>query len=211
MNVNFFLVLIAAYILGSIPPSVWVSRIFYKRDIRAEGSKNAGLTNVFRVLGWKAAVPVTIVDLGKGLFSSWLGSVSSQDLVSSRNFALVTGLLCIFGHSYTCFAGFRGGKGVLAALGVYLYLVPFSALGAFFLWIVVFAVSGYVSLASICAALAMILLLLLEYQFRDASLPMLIMTILLSFFIIYRHRTNVIRLMNGNENRFGGRERLHNT
>jgi glycerol-3-phosphate acyltransferase PlsY len=90
-------------------------------------------------------------------------------------------------------------------LGVYLYLVPLSAAGALILWTAVLPVSGYVSLASISAALIMILLLFLEYQFRHGTLPMLVMTTALSSFIVYRHRDNIARLMAGKENRFGKR------
>jgi len=204
MNINLFVVIIVSYLAGSIPSSLWVSKLFYKMDIRTQGSGNMGLTNIYRVLGWKATVPVAIGDLGKGLLAVWLGSSLQQTVLSPDNFALVTGLISVFGHSFTCFAGFKGGKGVLTAFAVYLFLVPFSALGAFGIWVVVLMPSGYVSLASISAALALSVFVLFEYYLNGSgSLLMIILTIFLSSFVIYRHRSNISRLLMGKENRFG--------
>ncbi len=195
--------LVLSYLAGSIPASVWVSRWIYKKDVRDGGSHNAGLTNMYRQFGWKSTIPVAVVDLGKGLFAAWLGVRSLQSLVSPQNFAMMAGLLAIMGHSYTCFAGFKGGKGVLTALGVYLFLVPFSALGAFLVWLSVLKPTGYVSLASISACVAMSVLISLEWAGGRCTGLIAIITYGLCLFIIVRHRSNISRLLAGTENRFG--------
>jgi glycerol-3-phosphate acyltransferase PlsY len=197
---------IIAYLLGSIPSSVWVSKIFYKQDIRDLGSRNAGLTNIFRIFGWKASVPVAIVDLGKGCAAAWLGGRFPQNIMQPSDFAVFTGLACILGHSYTCLAGFKGGKGVLTGLGVYLFLAPVSALFSFIIWMVVVVPTRYVSLASISAALVLPVCVYFEGLFFKIPLSLKLITVLLSAFIIIRHRANISRLLQGSENRFGKKE-----
>ncbi len=205
---NLVSTIIFSYLLGAIPSALWISKIFYKKDIREFGSKNSGLTNIFRVLGIKAAVPVAVVDLGKGMLAAYLGLSASQSAMLPTNFAMVCGLVSILGHSFTCFGAFRGGKGVLTALGVFLLLLPFSALGSFALWGIVLWWSGYVSLASICAALAIATLAGLE-MLSERTTPLVAgLTLGLAAFVIYRHRSNLIRLKNGTENRFKTRSQF---
>ncbi|MBF0430462.1 MAG: glycerol-3-phosphate 1-O-acyltransferase PlsY [Fibrobacteria bacterium] len=203
MLASVLFILLLSYLAGSIPASVWVSKLFYKKDVRSEGSKNAGLTNTYRLFGVKATIPVAIIDFGKGALAAWLGYSANQDYMPAINFGLCAGLMSIFGHSFTCFAGFKGGKGVLAGLGVYMILTPISAILAFVVWLVVVIPSGYVSLASISAAAAISLFMLFEYFFNEATMAMLLLTIILSIFIIVRHRSNISRLLAGTENRFG--------
>lgn len=113
--------------LGSIPSAIWIAKLAKGKDfdIRDYGSKNAGLTNTFRVLGWKPALPVVFMDLLKGFFGPFIAQKMCEAQVAAGGadysawVPLVAGLLVILGHSFTCFAGFRGGKGVLAALGVF--------------------------------------------------------------------------------------------
>src|SRR5437879_1232516 len=111
------LTLAGAYLLGSLPFAAWVAKLFYKVDITKVGSGNPGMTNVLRVLGWKPALPVAILDAGKGFLSAWLGMA----LTGSMKWALAAGLLAVIGHSFTCFARFKGGKGVLTGLGIFLF------------------------------------------------------------------------------------------
>ena len=195
--------LVCAYILGSIPSAVWISKTFYGQDVRNSGSMNAGLTNTFRVFGWKAALPVAIIDLEKGILSAVLGAHWFPQALGSWNFALICGILGVMGHSFTCFAGFRGGKGVLTAFGVYLFLVPWSALAAFGIWLVTVLASRYVSLASIASALGLAVAIFIEYQKGPTTQSGLILTWLVCGFVVYRHRENISRLLAGTENRFG--------
>jgi len=202
-----FFALPIAYILGSIPSAVWVAKVYKGIDIREHGSKNAGLTNVFRVLGWKPALPVIAVDLSKGFFAVFI----AQLLDSSKIYEwlpITTGLLVVLGHSFTCMAGFKGGKGVLTTLGVFLALQPVLALTCFAFWGLLLAATKYVSVASIgaCALLAV----LATFGYVSDILPVyklniyvLVLSWLVAIFVIVKHRANMVRLWNGTENGFG--------
>lgn len=196
------LALVAAYFLGSLPPALWVARL-HGVDIFKVGSGNPGMTNVWRSLGWKPAVPVALLDTGKGFLAAWLAVF----LTGSEAFALAAGVVAVLGHSFTCFARFRGGKGVLTSFGVFLYFVPVSALACLLLWIAIVARTRYVSLGSIAAALVLPLGILAEARLRaDPNLyPVLAVETLVSAFVLYRHRSNMARLLRGTENKIGGR------
>ena len=202
---NPFIIVVLSYLAGSIPTAVWVSKIFYKQDIRELGSRNAGLTNIYRVFGIKAAVPVGIVDLGKGLATTLYGYSLKQNFMEGMNFALLCGGICILGHTFTVFENFKGGKGVLTALGVFLVLIPYSALSAFAIWMLILWFSGYVSLASIVASIAILGFALIEFNMGSVTSTTLAATLALCVFIIMRHRTNIKRLLTGTENKFGTR------
>lgn len=188
---------------------MWVARITNGIDIREYGSKSAGLTNTIRVLGWKKALPVLVVDLVKGFLAVFI----AQKLVAAYNpdfywLPLVAGILAILGHSFTCLAGFRGGKGVLSALGVFLALCPLTALASFAIWIVVTIASRYVSVGSIvgCVALMVISLLAnlgLIFPSDHMHLALMLTCWLIALFVIYKHKANIKRLLNGTENGFG--------
>jgi glycerol-3-phosphate acyltransferase PlsY len=184
-----------AYLLGSIPTAVWVAKIYKGIDIREHGSKNAGLTNVFRVLGWGPAIPVIIVDLSKGFFAVFI----AKQFDGYSWLPISAAFLVILGHSFTCMAGFRGGKGVLTALGVFLALDPVLALTCFAFWGLLLAVTKYVSVASIgaCALLAVLATIL------KTDIYVLVLSWLVAVFVIVKHRANMVRLWNGTENGFG--------
>ena len=187
-------------------------------DIRDYGSKNAGLTNTFRVLGWKPALPVVFLDLLKGFFGPWIAmrlcemQVAAGGADYSHWVPLVAGILVILGHSFTCFAGFRGGKGVLAALGVFLALCPITALSCFGVWVVLTATTKYVSVGSIgaCVALAAIStlgFLGMPFPPEKINLGLWITCLLVAVFVIVKHKANIKRLMNGTENGFGSKRK----
>jgi glycerol-3-phosphate acyltransferase PlsY len=200
-----------AYLLGSIPTAVWVSKIYKGIDIREHGSKNAGLTNVFRVLGYKPALPVIAVDLAKGFFAPFIAMQLSTDY---GWLPVTAGLLAIFGHSYTCMAGFRGGKGVLTALGVFLALQPVLALTCFAFWVALLAATKYVSVASIGACALLAVLSLLGYFANNfllvfkTDIYILALSWLVAAFVIVKHKTNMVRLWNGTENGFGKKRKI---
>ena len=206
--------------LGSIPSAIWIAKLAKGKDfdIRDYGSKNAGLTNTFRVLGWKPALPVVFMDLLKGFFGPWIAMrmCESQVAAGGADYSswvpLVAGLLVILGHSFTCFAGFRGGKGVLAALGVFLALCPITALSAFVVWIILTASTKYVSVGSIggCIALAAVSImgyLKMPFPPENISLGLCITCSLVAIFVIVKHKSNIKRLLNGTENGFGSKRK----
>jgi glycerol-3-phosphate acyltransferase PlsY len=203
---NSILSISIAYLLGAIPSAVWVSKLYKGIDIREFGSKNAGLTNVFRVLGYKPALPVVFVDLGKGLAAPY---IAAQLCPTQSWVPLTAGIAAIFGHSFTCFAGFKGGKGVLTALGVFLFLAPIPALLSFAVWVAVTFSTRYVSLGSIlaCSMLGLSLswarFMLLPDHALYASTGLWLAGMLVAIFVILKHKSNIKRLLAGTENRFG--------
>jgi len=188
-----------------------VAKAWKKIDIREHGSKNAGLTNVFRVLGWKPALPVILVDLGKGFFAPFIAMQVDGGQHSWLPFA--AGMLAILGHSFTCFAGFRGGKGVLTAMGVFLALHPILALTCFSFWVLLVATTKYVSVGSIGACSLLILLATLGFLVPDLAFPgkvnigVLALSWLVGVFVIVKHKANMVRLWNGTENGFGSKRK----
>jgi glycerol-3-phosphate acyltransferase PlsY len=190
-----------AYLLGSIPTAVWVSKIYKNIDIREHGSKNAGLTNVFRVLGWKPALPVIAIDLAKGFFAPFIAMQlkAAEGTQVYSWLPVVAGLLVVLGHSFTCLAKFKGGKGVLTTLGVFLALQPVLALTCFAFWGLLFVATKYVSVASIGACA---LLSVLSAVFF-ADIYVLVLSQLVAVFVIVKHKANMVRLYHGTENGFG--------
>jgi glycerol-3-phosphate acyltransferase PlsY len=196
--VTFALWTIGAYLAGSIPTSFLAGRLAGV-DLRQQGSKNLGATNVYRVLGWKYAVPVGLVDVAKGtvptlLAGRWAGN--------HEWIPLVVGTAAILGHVFSVFMQFRGGKGVATAAGVVLALAPGPLSVAAIVWIATLLASGYVSLASMLGAFVFpiavrVLMPSSVYTFWTG--------VVLVAFILYTHRTNIGRLLSGTENRFGRR------
>ncbi|QXD15343.1 glycerol-3-phosphate 1-O-acyltransferase PlsY [Rhodocaloribacter litoris] len=205
-------IVVLSYLAGSIPGSVWVGKWLYGIDIRHYGSGNAGATNVFRVLGWKAGVLATVVDLGKGLLAAGvIATIRLDDLPSGLAFwhvetfvRMLAGLAAIVGHMFPVWAGFKGGKGVNTAAGVLFALSPVTMLITLGVFALVLLTSRYVSLASLTATIAFpSAVAIRKYLFHVDSLDgsLLIISILMALGIIYAHRANIRRLLNGTENR----------
>ena len=190
--------LIASYLLGAVPTSYLAARLFRSIDLREHGSRNLGATNLYRVLGWRYAVPVGLLDAAKGLVPVL---VFAPRVSSSELFALVCGLVAVVGHVFSVFVGFKGGKGVATAAGVMLGLTP-AALGvAVLVWAALVYLTGYVSVGSImAAAIFPLAVYLLEPPDQPA---MLWLDIAVAAAIIWFHRGNIQRLFKGTENRFG--------
>lgn len=192
--------LLASYLLGAVPTSYLAGRLVRGIDLREHGSWNLGATNLYRVLGWRFAVPVGLFDIAKGaipvlVFARWASS--------AQLFGLACGVTAVVGHVYSVFVRFRGGKGVATAAGVMLALTP-AALGvAALVWVVLVFVTGYVSVGSIAAAAAFpVAVYLLEQPERP---EILWIDAAVAAGIIWLHRANIRRLLNGTENRFGRR------
>lgn len=194
---------ILAYLLGSIPFAVWTGLLFFKKDVRKEGSGNAGTTNVIRVLGWKAGIPVFLLDVMKG----WMGVsiimfFPEQVLAGDHIYYLgvILAVAVVMGHIYPVFAGFNGGKGIATLLGVGIALYPFSGLAALGVFFIVFFLSGYVSLSSIISCISFPFLSF--FLFGNTELPLVILSIAVAVFVPLTHTKNIRRLLSGTESRF---------
>ncbi len=192
--------LVASYLLGAIPTSYLAARLLAGIDLREHGSRNLGATNLYRVLGWRYAIPVGVLDAAKGLVPVL---VFAPRVSSSEVLALVFGLAAVVGHVFSVFVGFKGGKGVATAAGVMLGLAP-AALGvAAGVWALLVYLTGYVSVGSIGAAAVFPAAV---YALDRPSQPvMLWLDIAVAAAIIWLHRSNIQRLLKGTENRFGRR------
>lgn len=193
---------IAAYLLGSIPTAVWVGRMKYNIDVREHGSKNAGATNTFRVLGKKAGIVVLSVDVLKGTIAVILPFLvnayawTDDHLIHLK---IVCGVLVVLGHIFPIFASFNGGKGVATSLGVILGIHPQAALICILLFLIVFIISKYVSLGAIIASAAFPLLI--TFVFNNQNTSLLIFSIVLSSVVVILHHKNIKRILDGNENK----------
>lgn len=203
MWVPILIVVLAAYLLGSIPSSVWIGKIFYGIDVREHGSGNAGTTNTIRILGYKAGIPVFIIDALKGWFAVFLTKIVFgyfPTIEMPEYMSLLAAFAVVLGHIFPVFAGFRGGKGVATLLGVGFGLIPIPALIALGIFMVVLFCFGYVSLASITAAVT---LPFVTYFFvMPDNILLLLLTIAVAIFLPITHRQNIKRLLDGTENKF---------
>ncbi len=197
-----FLAALPAYFLGSIPTAVWVGKVRYGIDVREHGSKNAGATNTFRVLGKKAGRVVLSIDVLKGMIAALLPyfilpySFTAPELTHVQ---LLAAFLAVFGHVFPIFAGFKGGKGVATSLGVVIGLQPIAAGICLVIFLAVFILSNYVSLGSMTAAVAFALLLWFAFPVYTVALP--VFGSLLSLVVIIAHRKNIVRIVDGTESK----------
>lgn len=197
--VKFILAYVIAYLFGSIPSGLAIGYLVKKINIREHGSKNIGATNVFRLVGKKWGVIVFLLDAFKGYLAIAFASLMSGNV--DPPYPLFYGVTAILGHSFPVWLNFRGGKGVATSLGVFMTLAPVPSLATFLIWIVVFALSRILSLASLIAAVVFPILVF----YLDAGNPLypwlLPISIALTGFIFYTHRQNLRRLAKGEEKR----------
>ena len=190
----FFCLIILSYFFGAIPSGVWIGKIFKNIDVRDYGSKNSGATNSYRVLGAKLGIAVLVIDVLKGFIPLYIASkfnLKYNDLV-------ILGLVAILAHTFSCFISFKGGKGVATSLGVFLFLAPVITLILLVIFILVVYFTKYISLGSITAAF--LLPIFTFFTHRDTYLFTL--SVVIAIFVIYRHKTNISRLLSGTENKF---------
>ena len=188
-----------AYLLGAIPTSYLVARAVRGVDLREFGSRNLGATNLYRLLGWGGAVPVALFDVAKGAGPVLLWLAVGR---GPAWWALVVGSAGVLGHVFSPFVRFRGGKGVATAAGVFLAYVP-GAIGAdAVVWFGLVALTGYVSVGSVSAAVAFPILVAALYPSRPEGLWA---ALAVALFVIFNHRSNLRRLAAGTEARFGRR------
>ena len=197
------LLMVISYILGSVPNALWIGKVFKGIDIREHGSRNTGSTNAARVLGAKLGILTLILDVSKGLVPTLIAILLRvdffQNLTKILNFDYVlVGICAILGHVFSMFMNFKGGKAVATTLGVFLILVPKAILFAAIVFFVVFAISRYVSLSSILAAISLPIFIYFLYQ----QTIYVILGILIAILIVVKHRSNIERLKNGTESKF---------
>ena len=207
-SINIILAILTAYLAGSIPSAVWVGRLFYGVDVRTQGSGNAGATNTIRVLGVKAGIPVLLFDVFKGWLAVYLSRYfTPADFTYQQETILRISMAvaAVLGHVFPVFAGFRGGKGIATLLGVGIALYPYAALSVLGIFILVFLIGRYVSVASITGAISFPLLVI--FVFNPHSIPLILLAVFVGIFVPLTHHRNIRRLINGTENRFSFRKK----
>jgi glycerol-3-phosphate acyltransferase PlsY len=203
-------VLLLGYLVGSFPTAILVGKVLcgWDFDIRSEGSGNAGGTNVFRVLGWKPGLIVTLVDVFKGMAATlWVSQWQpfGTAYIDVTVMPILAGLAAVCGHIWTVFADFRGGKGVGTAGGMIIALYPIAAVICLAVFVGVVYLTRYVSVGSIVAALSLPAVLALMQVWFQQDIPdaLFEFSLLVCVLIIFTHRKNIRRLIEGTESRFG--------
>jgi glycerol-3-phosphate acyltransferase PlsY len=196
------LAFLLAYLLGSIPAAVWIGKRFHKIDVRQHGSGNAGTSNVIRVLGWKTGIPVLLIDVAKGWLATMLPlffHLAEPGSAVAINIQIICGITAIIGHIFPVFAGFKGGKGVATIFGVLLALQLFLTISCFGVFLIVFLITGIVSISSMSAGVAFPLFLFLVFD--TPSLIFKIFSIVVAVALLLTHRKNIGRLLKGEESK----------
>ena len=196
--------IVIAYLLGSIPSAVWIGKKYYGVDIREHGSKNAGTTNMLRVLGRRAAAPVFALDFLKGFVAvtvielmQYDDLIGHNDIINLKIGAVVAAVL---GHIFPIFAGFRGGKGVATLVGAVTGIYPPAALLCFGVWIVVLMISHYVSLSSMIAGCCFPVFTLISPKV-NGSKAFVVFSFIIAILLLVTHRKNIKRLREGTESK----------
>lgn len=209
---NLIFVIILSYLVGSIPNSIIISKLVKGIDIREFGSGNAGGTNVFRVLGWKWGILTILLDAFKGAIAViviarlYLDNFPFNNITPFDDFTLVQiicGVAAVIGHVFTLFAGFKGGKGIATGLGVLIMIVTVDMALALAVFFIVVGLSRYISLGSLAAAISVPLIMIIRENIFGVDIQgyhtILPFVIVLALFVIYTHRSNISRILKGNE------------
>jgi glycerol-3-phosphate acyltransferase PlsY len=196
------ILIILAYIIGSIPTAVWVSKSVFGIDIRDYGSGNAGATNSFRVLGTKWGSFVMLIDVTKGVIATSLYILIPYYLTNElarTNFMIALGMVAVLGHIFPIFANFRGGKGVATLLGMALAIQPLVALICLVVFLITLLSTRFVSLSSMLAGVAFMVLIL--FIFNEKETIYRLFAIIVAMMVVVTHQKNITRLINGTENK----------
>jgi glycerol-3-phosphate acyltransferase PlsY len=210
---NLAIVILLSYIVGSIPTSIMLSKWGHGFDIRTKGSGNAGGTNVFRVLGWKSGLLVTLVDIGKGVAVTvliarlfWDPALPFYNKTPFDDFTviqMICGAAAVIGHIWTVFAGFKGGKGIATGGGMLIGIAPTEFAISVSVFMIVFWAYKYVSLGSISAAVAFPVSLFVRYNILGDEIhsyrTLIVFSLSVAVLLVYSHRQNIKRLIEGTE------------
>lgn len=212
---SLILLIVTSYLAGAIPFALVIGKLFKGKDIRKFGSGNLGSTNAFRTLGIPYGILVQMLDIGKGLFVVLVLANLMYDNLPFSNFTpfddltlvkIIAGVSAVIGHTFSIFAGFKGGKGINTALGMLVSLSPVEASVSAGFFILILLSSGYVSLGSIIASFVFPMTMFIRENIFKVEIygykTLIFFSIAVSAFLIYNHRTNIKRLLYGNENRF---------
>jgi len=201
MTVAFLIVL--AYLIGSIPSAVWVSKGIYGIDIREHGSGNAGATNTFRILGSKAGAGVMVADMLKGFVAVNLSFFSAYTMKTEPfvNLQIFLGLFAVLGHIFPIWADFRGGKGIATLFGMILAIHYIVAISLVLVFVLMLMLTRYVSLSSIAASIAFPLLILFIFNAQAQELSYRLFAIATAFLVVLTHHKNISRLISGSESK----------
>ena len=198
------ILVICAYLLGSIPSAVWIGKRYYGIDVREHGSKNAGTTNTLRVLGKRAAIPVFAIDFLKGFLAVTLSNLLAYNESLDNNFIINVKIGLIFaavlGHIFPIFAGFKGGKGVATIAGAVVGIYPPAILLCLIVWFLSLLITHYVSFSSMLAGVMYPIFIMISPQ-TNHSIPLIIFSLIVAILLIYTHRKNIKRLMAGEESK----------
>ena len=199
-----FSMIIIAYLLGSIPSAVWIGKKYYGIDIREHGSKNAGTTNMLRVLGRRAALPVFVLDFLKGFVAvAIIGLLKYDSAISSEwiiNIKIIAAFAAVLGHIFPIFAGFRGGKGVATVVGAVTGIYPIAILLCLGVWVLVLMFSHYVSLSSMVAGCCFPIITLISPKMNE-HIPFVVFSFAVAILLLYTHRKNIQRIKEGTESK----------
>lgn len=197
--IKLLILLVSAYLIGSVPIGYIVGRVFFRRDIRTAGSGNIGATNALRAFGTTVGVIILLLDMLKGFGTVMLAKAV---LGSDAGWIAASGLAAILGHIFTIFLRFKGGKGVATAGGVFLALAPLALLMTLLSFIVITAITRYVSLGSILGALGFgIMVIMQQLMLVKPDYPLMVMSVAVVLMIILKHKDNIRRLLQGTENK----------
>jgi len=199
---NEVILILLAYLIGSVPTAVWISKYFFKIDIRDYGSGNAGATNTFRVLGSKWGTFVMMVDVLKGIIATSLYILLPYYLTDEwdrTNFMIGLGLAAVLGHIFPIWAGFRGGKGVATLLGMAVAIQPLVALCCVGVFLIVLYLTRFVSLSSILAGVSFMVFIL--FIFNEKETLYRIFAVLVALMVILTHQKNIGRILKGKESK----------
>jgi len=197
--IKLLILLVSAYLIGSVPIGYIVGRVFFRRDIRTAGSGNIGATNALRAFGTTVGVIILLLDMLKGFGTVMLAKAV---LGSDSGWIAACGLAAILGHIFTIFLRFKGGKGVATAGGVFLALAPLALLMTLLSFIVITAITRYVSLGSILGALGFgVMVIMQQLMLVKPDYPLMVMSVAVVLMIILKHKDNIRRLLQGTENK----------
>ena len=199
---NEMMLVVLAYLLGSIPTSIWVSKAVFGIDIRDYGSGNPGVTNTFRVLGSKWGSFVMIADITKGVIATSLYILIPfylENELARTNFMILLGLSAVLGHIFPIWADFKGGKGVATILGMALAIQPIVALICIVVFLITLFTTRFVSLSSMLASVVFMVLILFIFKEKETSYR--VFAIIVALMVVVTHQKNIGRLLNGKENK----------